>query len=147
MKLPVIDTLNQNINFQMGLLYFAHLLMTVDGVIDEHERQAMKQIIEQENIPEIVFADFQDNVVHKTEKQVFEDAVEFLNECSEHEKLCALVHLYRLSQADKHLHEKELKLILYALGGTKVDFEDVELTARLVSARKAHNNELEGKQG
>jgi uncharacterized tellurite resistance protein B-like protein len=138
MKLPTIDTANQNINFQMGLLHFAHLLMTVDGVIDERERLAIKQIIEEENIPEIVFADFQDNVVHKTEKQVYEDAVEFLNECSEHEKLCALVHLYQLSQADEHIHEKEVKLILFALDGTKVDFEDVELTARLVSARKTH---------
>jgi uncharacterized tellurite resistance protein B-like protein len=136
MILPSTEIINQNVSYQMGLLHLAHLLMTSDGIIDEREKQAMMQIIEEENIPEIVFSDFQDNVVHKTEKQVYEDAVDFLNACSEHEKLCAMVHLYRLSQADEHIHEKEIRLILYALDGTKVDFEDVELTARLVSARK-----------
>ncbi len=136
MNLPTTEIISQNVSYQMGLLHLAHLLMASDGVIDDHERLAMGQIIEEENISEIIFADFQDNIIHKTEKQVYEDGIEFLNACSDQEKLCALVHLYRLSQTDHHIHEKEVRLLFYSLKSTNVDFEDVELIARLVNARK-----------
>jgi uncharacterized tellurite resistance protein B-like protein len=136
MKQSSVNSIIQNVSFQMGLLHFAHLLMTSDGVIDERERLALEQIMEEENIPEMVFHDFQDNVVHKTEKQIYEDGVELLSSCSDQEKLCAIVHLFRLSEADNTIHEKEVRLLFYSLKGTDVDFEDVELTARLVRAGK-----------
>jgi uncharacterized tellurite resistance protein B-like protein len=132
----IIYGVSQNVNFQIGVLHVAHLLMHSDGVIDERERLALHQIMEEENIPTIILEDFQDNVIHKTERQVYEDGVDFLNSCSEHEKLCALVHLYQLSEADDYIHEKELRFLLYALEKTNIDFEDVELTARLVKSRK-----------
>jgi uncharacterized tellurite resistance protein B-like protein len=128
--------ITQNVSFQMGLLHFAHLLMTSDGVIDERERLALAQIMEEENIPEMIFRDFQDNVIHKTEKQIYEDGVDLLNSCTDQEKLCTIVHLFRLSEADNSIHEKEVRLLFYSLKGTDVDFEDVELTARLVKAAK-----------
>jgi uncharacterized tellurite resistance protein B-like protein len=136
MKQSSANIITQNVSYQMGLLHFAHLLMTSDGVIDERERSALEQIMEEENIPEIVFHDFQDNVVHKTEKQIYEDGVELLSGCTDQEKLCAIVHLFRLSEADNTIHEKEVRLLFYSLKGTDVDFEDVELTARLVKAAK-----------
>jgi uncharacterized tellurite resistance protein B-like protein len=136
MKQSSINSIDQNVCFQMGLLHFTHLLMTSDGVIDERERLALEQIMEEENIPEMIFRDFQDNVVHKTEKQTYEDGVDLLSRCTDQEKLCAIVHLFRLSEADDAIHEKEVRLLFYSLKGTDVDFEDVELTARLVKAAK-----------
>jgi uncharacterized tellurite resistance protein B-like protein len=129
-----VSFMNQNVSFQMGLLHFVHLLMTSNGQIDERERLAMKKIIEEENIPDLIFDDFQDNVIHKTEKQVYEDGVDLLGHCTDQEKLCAIVHLFRLSEADPNIHEKEVRLLFYSLKGTHADFEEVELTARLVKA-------------
>ncbi len=136
MKNLSINITTQNVSYQMGLLHFAHLLMTSDGVIDERERLALEQIMEEENIQEMILRDFQDNVIHKTEKQIYEDGVELLSSCTDQEKLCAIVHLFRLSEADENIHQKEVRLLFYSLKGTDVDFEDVELTARLVKAGK-----------
>jgi uncharacterized tellurite resistance protein B-like protein len=131
-----VSDASQNINFQAGLLHFAHLLMHCDGTIDEREHMALRQIMEEENIPSLILEDFQNKISHQTERQVYQDGLEFLNVCTEHEKLCVLVHLYRLSEADSTIHEKELRFLIYALEKTNIGFEDVELTARLVKSRK-----------
>jgi uncharacterized tellurite resistance protein B-like protein len=132
----VVNEASQNINFQAGLLHFAHLLMHCDGTMDERERTALRHIMEEESIPSSILEDFQNKIVDQTERQVYQDGLEFLNVCTEHEKLCALVHLYSLSEADSTIHEKELRFLIYALEKTNIGFEDVELTARLVKSRK-----------
>jgi hypothetical protein len=126
--------LQQNLNYQLGLLHFAHLLVSVDGFVDEREKKAMKNLWTEEQIPEQVYKQFEQTIKPKSEREVFQEGVSFLNQCSEQEKLCALVHLYRMAEADNLVHVKEVRLLLYSLKATKVEFEDVVLTARMAKA-------------
>ena len=45
---------HQTLNYQLGLLHFVHLLVMVDGVIDERERKAVQAILSEEQVPERV---------------------------------------------------------------------------------------------
>lgn len=125
---------DQKTNFQLGLLYFAHLLVMTDGEVDNREKEAIHKIKLQENIPDWIFDDFKENISSQTEQQIFKRGVELLNRCSEEEKLKAFVHLYRLTEADDSVHRKEVRFLLYSLKATHVAFEDVELSAKLESA-------------
>src|SRR5882672_1749624 len=121
----------QNLNFQLGLLHFVHLLVMVDGHIDDREKQAILAIKEEEEIPDHVFQEFERAIAHKSEKTIYHEGVALLNQCMEEEKLCAFIHLYRLSEADDKIHIKEVRLMLYSLKATKISFLDVELGARM----------------
>ena len=131
-----MDTMamNQNLNYQMGLLHFAHLLVTVDGYIDEREKKAMRSLQMEEQIPDQIFQEFQETVAPKSEREVYLQGIDLLNQCNDQEKLCALVHLYRMAEADNELHIKEVRLLLYSLKATNVEFEDVVLSARMLNA-------------
>ena len=122
--------------YHEGLLLFAHLLMNVDGVVDERELKALEEIRKEENIPEETFSVFRETITRKPEKELYHDGIDMLNNCSEQERLCALVHLYRLSESDFSIHPREVRLLLYSLKRTDVDFDEIELTARLVNARR-----------
>ena len=134
-----MEALQQNLNYQLGLLHFAHLLVTVDGFVDDREKKAMRDLQTEEQIPEKVFNEFEKTVSPKSEREVFQQGVTLLNQCNEHEKLCALVHLYRMAEADEQVHIKEVRLLLYSLKATNVEFEDVVLTARMVKAGKNYD--------
>jgi uncharacterized tellurite resistance protein B-like protein len=125
---------NLNHNYQMGLLYFTHLLVTVDGYIDDLEKAAIKNLLKEEQISEQVYGEFLKAVATKKEHEVYDLGVKFLSSCTEEEKLSALVHLYRLSEADNNVHVKEVRLILYSLKATNVEFEDVVLAANMLKA-------------
>ena|SRR5882724_10163933 len=127
-----ISTPNQN--YQLGLLHFAHLLVTVDGFVDDREKSAMKKLMVEEQISESVYGEFQKTVAHKSEREVYDKGINFLSGCSEEEKLSALVHLYRLSEIDNQVHVKEVRLLLYSLKATNVEFEDVVLSAKMLKA-------------
>jgi hypothetical protein len=124
----------QNLNYQLGLLHFAHLLVAADNFIDEREIKAMRDLQLEEQIPEPVYHEFEKTVTPKSEREVFQQGVTFLNQCTEQEKLCALVHLYRMAEVDNLVHVKEVRLLLYSLKATKVEFEDVVLAARMAKA-------------
>jgi uncharacterized tellurite resistance protein B-like protein len=127
-------TANQNQDYQMGLLHFAHLLVTVDGYIDDREKNAINSLLKEEQIPQEVYNDFQKMVKTKSEKELYDRGVKLLSNCSEEEKLSALVHLYRLSEIDNNVHVKEVRLLLYSLKATNVEFEDVVLSAKMLKA-------------
>jgi uncharacterized tellurite resistance protein B-like protein len=126
----------QSSNYHQGLLHFAHLLMTVDGVIDAREKKELEAICHEENIPDVQFALFQEAIAKKSEMQVYQDGIEFFDRCTEQERLCAMVHLFQLAESDDTIHRKEMRLLLYSLKKTNVDFEDIELTARMVKSNK-----------
>src|ERR1041385_6765138 len=94
---------NQNQSYQLGLLHFAHLLVTVDGFIDEREKSAVNSLLKEEQIAEQTYQDFQKSVKTKSEREVYESGIKLLSTCTEEEKLSALVHLYRLSEIDNNI--------------------------------------------
>jgi len=121
----------RKIFFHLGLLYFTHLLVKADGRVSQQEKVAIRKLKLAENIPDWIFDDFEEDIVDKTERQIFEKGVEVFNHCTEEEKLTAFAHLYRLSEADDSVHVKEVRFLLYSLKATKVSFEEVELRVKM----------------
>lgn len=124
---------NQNIDFQLGLLHFVHLLVMVDGSLDPRESIASQNIMAEENIPDWVFTEFKTSLFNKTERQIYVEGVDMLNRCTEEEKLCAFIHLHRLSEADDNIDIREVRFLLYSLKATKIAFEDAKLNNRIKS--------------
>ncbi|MFZ5972234.1 MAG: TerB family tellurite resistance protein [Bacteroidota bacterium] len=122
--------MNSNANYQLGLLYLVHLLISSDGIIDEKERQALQLIKNKELIPDKLFADFQQAVGEKKERDIYQSGLELLNQCTDEEKLNAFVHLYKMSEADGNVHVKEVRLLLYSIKMTGIEFNDVVDRAR-----------------
>ncbi len=116
-------------NFKLGLLHFVHLLVTVDGHIDDRERAAILEIKEEEQIPDKMFHDFEAKSSTANEQQIYFDGNELLSACTDDERLAAFVHLYKLAEADSSISNKEVRFLLYGLKATKLTFEDVVLSA------------------
>lgn len=114
-----------NTDYKLGLLYLVHLLVSVDGNIDEHEREAIRKICESEKINEDLFARFQADVAAKKERDVYQAGIEHISKCSDEERLRAFSILYRLSEADGRIHVKEVRLLLYSIKTSGLEFEDV----------------------
>lgn len=122
-------------NYQSGLLHFAHLLSGADGFVDQREKIAMEIMRGQEGISESEFQEFTLSSAGKSEKEIYERGQQLLMDCSKEEKIAVIVHLFRLSDADNILHRKEVRLLFYSLSVMDVDFEDVELSARMAGTK------------
>jgi uncharacterized tellurite resistance protein B-like protein len=118
-------------NYHLGLLNLIYLLVKVDGVVDQLEQEAIQQIKSEEDIPAALLHAFQKSVESCNEQDLYRNGIEFLNQCNEEEKLCAFVHLYRLAQADHAVHEKEIRLLLYGMKKTDIEFEDIVMGANM----------------
>jgi uncharacterized tellurite resistance protein B-like protein len=114
-----------NRDYQLGLLYLVHLLISADGVIDENETKALEQIRIEEKISEEVYHEFQEHIRTKKEREIYQEGIAMINECSEEEKLSAFVQLYRLSEVDGSVHVKEVRLLLYSIKMAGIEFNDV----------------------
>ncbi len=126
-----------NKDFQLGLLHFVHLLVNVDGRIDERERTAILAIREEENIPDSVFLDFENYVLTRSEQEIYRRGAELLNSCTEQEKVDAFVHLHGLAEVDSTISGKEARFLIYSLKLTNIDLEEVIVKSALVkSSRK-----------
>lgn len=114
-----------NKNYQLGLLHLVHLLISADGVIDEKERNAIHQIKSKENIPDSIYTEFENEVKTKKERDIYQQGILLINECTDEEKLNAFVHLYKLSEVDGNVHVKEVRLLLYSIKMAGIEFNDV----------------------
>jgi uncharacterized tellurite resistance protein B-like protein len=112
-------------NYQLGLLYMVHLLISSDGEVSDLEKRALEVIRKREGIPDTVFDEFEDHIKSKKEREIYQAGIDFLNQCSDQEKLEAFSHLYRLSEADGNVHVKEVRLLLYSIRMTGIEFNDV----------------------
>lgn len=114
-----------NTDYHLGLLYLVHLLISADGIVDENEREALKNIRQREKIGDATFDDFERAVREKKEKDIYNQGIEYLNQCSDEEKLKAFVILYKISEVDGRVHVKEIRLLLYSIKMTGIEFDDV----------------------
>lgn len=114
-----------NTNYQLGLLYLVHLLVSADGVVDENEIAALNKIKDTEKISDSVFEQFKKDVTIKKEKDIYQTGIECISKCSEDEKLRAFVILYKMSEVDGRVHVKEVRLLLYSIRTVGVEFDDV----------------------
>ncbi|HRE65437.1 MAG TPA: hypothetical protein PLM56_04040 [Cyclobacteriaceae bacterium] len=120
-------------NAQLGLLYLAHLLISADGIIDTKEYQALTKIKAKESISDQDFNKFQESVRNKTERDIYREGIEMMNNCTEEEKLTAFVHLYKMSEADGRTHIKEVRLLLYSIKNAGIEFNDVVARAQSIT--------------
>ncbi len=122
-----------NKNYHLGLLFLVHLLINVDGDLDESERAALAIIISRENIPAELVSEFEHSVTSSSEREIYQRGIQHLNACTDDEKLNAFVHLYKLSEADGRVHVKEVRLLLYSIKMAGIEFNDVVARAKAVS--------------
>jgi hypothetical protein len=112
-------------DYHLGLLYMVHLLVSADGVFDDNELIALQSIRIHEGISEETFKRFEHDVQNKREREIYEKGIEYLNRCSEEEKLNTFVILYKMSEVDGRVHIKEVKFLLYSIKVSGVEFDDV----------------------
>jgi len=122
--------MSQNKNYHLGVLYLMRLLINADGVIDANEYEAIKRVTDFENIPEETLISFEKDVLSKKEKELYQTGIDYINMCSDEEKLRAFVHLYKLSEADGQVHVKEVRLLLYSIRMAKIEFNEVVANAK-----------------
>jgi uncharacterized tellurite resistance protein B-like protein len=114
-----------NKDYHFALLCLTHLLVCADGVIDEHEIDAIKIIREREGISDDTFREFQRLIESKTDRELYQAGIDMVNRCNEQEKLNVFVTLYKLSEVDGRVHVKEIRLLLYSIKLAGVEFNDV----------------------
>lgn len=112
-------------HFHLGLLYMVHLLIGSDGMVSEDEKESLLKIKTIEGISEEIFQKFSEAISRKLEREIYQDGIDYLNKCTDPQKLRAFVHLYRLSEADGNVHVKEVRLLLYSIKMTGIEFNDV----------------------
>lgn len=114
-----------NKNYQLGLLYLVHLLVSADGVVDEKELAALERIKTREKISDDVFGQFKTDINIKKERDIYQAGLEYLSQCTNEERLQAFAILYKMSEVDGRVHVKEVRLLLYSTKMTGVEFDDV----------------------
>lgn len=124
--------MNQNKNYHLGVLYLMRLLINADGIIDSRENDTLNKVKKHEGIPEDTLIEFEKDVINKKEKEIYQSGIDYLNLCSDEEKLNAFVHLYKMSEADGRVHVKEVRLLLYSIRQAKIEFNDVVAKAKQV---------------
>lgn len=123
-----------NKNYQLGLLYLVHLLVSADGVIDENERAALEKIKSRENIPDDIFLQFKIDITQKKECDIYQAGLESFSQCSDQEKLRGFAILYKMSEVDGRVHVKEVRLLLYSSRMSGIEFDDVVKLAAEIPA-------------
>lgn len=112
-------------NYHLGLLYMVHLLMSSDGDVHENEEKAWASIKKKEGISDQLFNEFRTTLNSKKEREIYQTGIDHLNLCTDQQKLDAFAHLYHLSEADGNVHVKEVRLLLYSIRMTGIEFNDV----------------------
>jgi len=124
--------MSQDNNYHMGLLYLMRLLMGVDGEVESSENNHLRKVKEFEKIPEETLITFEKVIITKDEKQLYQIGIDYLNLCTDEDKLNAFVHLYKMSEADGTVHVKEVRLLLYSIRKAQIEFNDVVNKAKQV---------------
>ncbi|MCA4896869.1 MAG: TerB family tellurite resistance protein [Cytophagales bacterium] len=112
-------------DYHLGLLYLVHLLIGIDGMVDEHEQKQLLKIRDAEGVAVDVFEEFENQVSQLKNRDIYQLGIEYINKCSDEKKLDAFVHLYKMSEADGTFHVKEVRLLLYSIKQASIEFSDV----------------------
>jgi uncharacterized tellurite resistance protein B-like protein len=121
-------------DYQFGLLYLLHLLVSADGVIDDKERKALQRVKKLEAISDDIFLKFEQDILNWKERDIYQAGIERLDKCSNEEKLKAFVILYKMSEVDGRVHVKEVRLLLYSIKMAGIEFDDVIKAAANIQA-------------
>jgi uncharacterized tellurite resistance protein B-like protein len=112
-------------NYHLGILNLTHLLVSADGIVDDQEKQALARLRKLEQIDDDVFEAFSQSIQSKKERDIYKEGIDSINACTDEEKLRALALLYKMSEVDGRVHAKEVRLLLYSIKLTGIEFDDV----------------------
>lgn len=112
-------------SYHFGILNLTHLLVSADGIVDEQEKQALARLRKLEQINDDVFEAFSQSIQSKKERDIYKEGIDSINACTDEEKLRALALLYKMSEVDGRVHAKEVRLLLYSIKLTGIEFDDV----------------------
>ena len=111
--------------YEFGILYLVHLIISADGVIDEGELKALEIIIETEGMNPGVYREFIDQTASMSEKDIYEKGIEMISSCTPAQQLRAFAWLMKISESDGHIHAKEIRFLLYSVKKAGIDFNQV----------------------
>jgi uncharacterized tellurite resistance protein B-like protein len=114
-----------NEKYHLGLLCLAHLLISADGNVDGIEKDALAIVRKKEIIGEAGFNAFLSFIRGKNEREIYHAGIDLVNGCTDEEKLQVFTTLYKLSEVDGRVHVKELRLLLYSIKHSGIEFDDV----------------------
>lgn len=107
--------------------------MSADGVVDENETKELHKIKTREGIPDSTFNEFKTAISEKKGRDIYQTGIEYMNLCSDEEKMKAFVILYKMSEVDGSVHVKEVRLLLYCIKVSGIEFDDVVAKASISS--------------
>ena len=119
-----------NQTYHSGLLYLIHLLMGVDGDINETELTALKKVRVHENISDNLYQEFEKNIRTLRERDIYNRGIQLIDKCTQEERLRIFSTLYKMSEVDGRVHQKEIKLLLYSIEQAGIEFDDVVNAAK-----------------
>jgi hypothetical protein len=112
-------------NYEQALLHLTYLLIWSDSEISATELNYLQDIKQSEGISEASFDHFNDSVIGKTGREIYQYGIKMINECPLEFKIKAFVRLFQLANADGVFHVKEVRLLLYAAKLADLDFANV----------------------
>ncbi len=119
----------ENNNYFEALLYLLRVIVYADGVFDEEESNAIKEICEIEKISHDYYTDFCNRVKGVSEKEMYLAGIDKVQQCSPEEQIKVFVWLYKMAEVDGTVHIKEVRFLLYSFRQADIEFEDVENAA------------------
>ncbi|MFO7259333.1 MAG: hypothetical protein DIU61_016665, partial [Bacteroidota bacterium] len=61
---------------------------------------------------------------------LYNRGIALINECTRDEKLSIFATLYKMSEVDGRVHQKEIKLLLYSIESAGIEFDEVVNAAK-----------------
>ncbi len=126
-------------NYNEALLYLLRVIVYADGVFDDNESMAIEEICEIEGISADYYNDFCERVNGLSEKDMYNQGIDFVHVCNKKEQIKVFVWLYKMAEVDGDIHVKEVRFLLYSFRQTDIEFEDVEAAAQKVPKLKRAN--------
>lgn len=123
-------------NYFEALLYLLRVIVYVDGVFDEEESNAIKEICDREGISEEYYNSFCDRVKTLSEKDMYLNGIDHVQVCNREEQIKVYVWLYKMAEVDGTVHVKEVRFLLYSFRQADIEFEEVESAASKVPRLK-----------
>ena len=112
-------------NYEFGILYLIHLVISADRVIDEGELKALEFIIREEGMDSNIYREFIEETSSMSERDIYHRGLELIAECSIEQQRRAFGWLIKISESDGHIHVKEVRFLLYSVKRAGIDFNDV----------------------
>lgn len=122
--------------YNEALLSLLRVIVYADGVFDDDESNAIKEICDIESISDAYYDDFCERVKNLSEKDMYIKGIDSVQECSQEEQIKIYVWLYKMAEVDGTIHVKEVRFLLYSFRQADIEFEQVEEAARKIPKLK-----------